>query len=114
MALIIKGKNKGKFVKLHQWCNDWFSVELEGKPIIVSPTMLQFSIQETYDITHSGDNGFLLNKYELGSDARFHKKRLSTSGMNEFDNRWALNSMVTLSEEFIHSDRKSTRLNSSH
>ena len=46
MAWILKGKNKGKEVTLHQWCNNWFSVYAkDGKTLIVSPTNIRLNVE---------------------------------------------------------------------
>ena len=74
MARIIKGKNKGKKCRVHQHCNDWFSVQLEdGSPLIVSPTVLQFNLEEVKEIESNKNNGFLFNMFQLTEDLRFKK-----------------------------------------
>lgn len=61
MARILRGKDKGKEVKLHQWCNDWFTTE-DGK--IYSPGAIQLSAKEV-DIFLKSDSGIMLNLYVL-------------------------------------------------
>ena len=43
MAKVLRGKNKGQEVEIHQFCNDWVMLE-NGK--IVSPTSLEYSVKE--------------------------------------------------------------------
>ena len=76
MATILKGKYKGKECKLHQWCNDWFSVKCEGKPLILSPTNLQLTGSEMYDVINCKSNGILFNLFEPTPDLKFKKKKL--------------------------------------
>lgn len=73
MATIIKGKNKGKEVKVCQFCNDWFSVDLEGMPLIVSPTMLQLT-KEEMKIFHKADRGHMDMLFTLLIDGTFKRR----------------------------------------
>ena len=74
MALIIKGKNKGKEVKLHQWCNDWFSVELEDRALIVSPTMLELTPLEMLKVVRDEGKGIMFQLF-LPEGLRFKRRR---------------------------------------
>lgn len=62
MALILKGKDKGKEVKLHQWCNDWFTVEDSNR--IYSPTSIRLNSEEIREFLLS-ESGIMLSLYEL-------------------------------------------------
>lgn len=62
MARILMGKNKGKEVKLHQWCNDWFTVEGINK--FYSPTSIRLDANEIREFLLS-DSGNMLSWYEL-------------------------------------------------
>lgn len=72
MAVILKGKNKGKKVTLHQWCNDWFTVEGKGvNPAMpLSPTNLKFTDKEMEEVIHHNNNGimFALFHFEVSLD----------------------------------------------
>lgn len=75
MAKIRRGKHKGETVKLHQWCNNWFSVELKDKiRLIVSPTNLIFTGEEMADVLLTKNNGLLLGLFEP-LDNTFKKRR---------------------------------------
>ena len=62
MALILRGKDKGKIVKLHQWCNDWFTIEDSNK--VYSPTSIRLDANEIKEFLLS-DSGHMLSWYEL-------------------------------------------------
>jgi hypothetical protein len=51
MAVYKGGKNKGQFVEISQWANDWVSL-MTGK--IVSPESLIYTTQELRSIIDSG------------------------------------------------------------
>ena len=66
MAKLLRGKDKGKTVKIHQWCNNWFSIEYENKAKIVSPIALEFTMQEICEIEKYKDkSGFLFEAFIL-------------------------------------------------
>lgn len=47
MATIRRGKRKGETVRVHQWENDWFSVDYaDGRPGIITPTSLELTDDE--------------------------------------------------------------------
>lgn len=62
MALILKGKDKGKEVELHQWCNDWFTVKNSNK--VYSPSSIRLNADEI-DTFLKSDSGRMLSWYEL-------------------------------------------------
>ena len=76
MATMLKGKFKGKEVKILQWCNDWFSIEVDGFTKIVTPTSLQLTPKEMTDVLEYDNNGFLLSAFEPTKDGRFKRKRI--------------------------------------
>lgn len=76
MATILKGKFKGKEAKIQQWCNDWFSVVVEGQPKVVSPTLLQFTPEEFKKILAHKNNGMLLAWFEPTKELRFKRKKI--------------------------------------
>ncbi len=55
---------KKQFVKISQWCNDWFSIEVKGIPKIVSPSSLMFEYATFQEILKHNNNGFLLKMFE--------------------------------------------------
>ena len=61
MATILKGKRKGQKVKLHQWCNDWFSTD-DGA--ILSPTNLELTDQEYFLVMSQKNNGIMFDLFE--------------------------------------------------
>jgi hypothetical protein len=65
MALLIRGKNKGREVTIHQWCNDWFSISMDNKASIVSPLSLQLTINEIEEVLSCTSNGLLFNLFKL-------------------------------------------------
>lgn len=75
MAIIIKGKRKGKYVKLEQWCNDWFTVAVDDETIVVSPSMLQLTLEEATTIVNHKNNGILFNLFTLTDNLRFERKK---------------------------------------
>jgi hypothetical protein len=65
MAVVLKGKHKGKSVNIHQWCNDWFMVDVaDDQPAILSPTQLRLTEEEAKKIT-PGNSGMLLKLFQL-------------------------------------------------
>lgn len=70
MATILKGKNKGQEVAIHQWCNDWFMV---GDGQIVSPTNLQLNLDEMKRVLEHHNNGMLFGWFELQLNGRFKR-----------------------------------------
>ena len=71
MAILLKGKNKGKEVIIHQWSNDWFSIEVEGKSKIVSPLALQLNLEEMNRVL---DKYTLFSYFILHSNGTFSKQ----------------------------------------
>lgn len=62
IALIIKGKNKGKKVNISQWCNDWF---LTMSSEILSPSALAFKTSDAQTIITHQNNGMLLKLFNF-------------------------------------------------
>lgn len=80
MATILKGKLKGKKATINQWCNDWFSVTVDGVPKIVSPTALQLTNDEMLRVFKHKNNGMLLQLFEPTEDFRFKRKSKGRNG----------------------------------
>ena len=57
MATVLKGRDKGKTVRIEQWANDW--IMADGK--IYRPTMLELSDKE-YNLIHDNPCG-IFNEY---------------------------------------------------
>ena len=71
-AIIKVGRNKGKEVVIHQWCNDWFILE-DGK--IYSPTSIQLNADEI-EVFLKSESGIMLDFYSLQiPDGTFKKIR---------------------------------------
>ncbi len=62
MALILRGKDKGKEVILHQWCNDWFTIEGSNK--VYSPSSLRLNADEI-DAVLKSETGIMFGLYKL-------------------------------------------------
>jgi hypothetical protein len=71
MAIVIKGKFKDREVKVCQWQNDWFSVEIDGEPQILSPTQLRITKEERSKITIQ-NSGVMHALFEIRPIAENH------------------------------------------
>lgn len=72
MAIILRGKNKGKQVKIMQFCNDW--VTADGK--VYSILALEFTVEEMYEIVNNNNTGFMFNRFEIiPFENRFRRKK---------------------------------------
>ena len=77
MATILRGKDKGKKVKIIQWCNDWISTEIRGVPQIFGVTALEFSGKEMLEILNHKKNGDLFNYFEvIPNKNRFRRRKI--------------------------------------
>ena len=74
MALVLKGKDKGKHVKIMQWCNDWVSIK--DKPKIYRITALKFTEKEFKEILTTEHLGMMLNCFKPDFKTRTFKRRL--------------------------------------
>jgi len=76
MAIILRGKEKGKHVKVSQWCNDWVTVNGASKRVF-SITALEFTDKEMFDIL-AGDNGIMEKEFEKVSHKNiFRRKKIA-------------------------------------
>jgi hypothetical protein len=75
MATVIRGKEKGKIIKMHQFCNDWVS-DMDGN--IYSITNLTFTNEEI-ELLLQSDTGILFQEFKLLKNKRFVKN---------YDNNW--------------------------
>lgn len=72
MATVLRGKNKGKKVAIHQFCNDW--VMADGK--IYGITALQFTTEEMYEIVNNSNTGVMFERFEvIPFQNRFRRKK---------------------------------------
>ena len=76
MAEIIRGKMKGRTCKVRQWCNDWFQIDVDGMPKIVSPTMLRLTGKERNEVLNHKNNGNMMEDFTLLIDGTFKRKRV--------------------------------------
>lgn len=84
MATIKRGKLKGKEAKISQFCNDWFSVDVEGVPKIVTPTSLILTASEVEMVRTTFNVGMLWTLFTLGDDGVFKRRpRLFPKGRLE-------------------------------
>ena len=74
MAVILRGKNKGKKITLHQFSNDWV---LDTDGVVHCITSLSFTNEEITQFKYSSclATGILWNEFELKNN-RFYKKKL--------------------------------------
>lgn len=70
MALILRGKDKGKNIEIKQWCNDWFMLS-NGK--IVTPSTIQLTVEEIEKVLSHKNNGILFSLYTLSIDGKFRR-----------------------------------------
>jgi hypothetical protein len=75
LAIILRGKNKGKKVKLCQYCNDWVTAELPNKSVkVFKITALEYTDKEIYEITLA-DTGYMFDFFEVCGN-RIKRKRI--------------------------------------
>lgn len=73
MATILRGKRKGEQARIHQWANDWFSVDhADGTPGIVNPTSLQLDAVES--ARWRDEPGGMERWFEITDAGRFRRK----------------------------------------
>jgi hypothetical protein len=75
MALILRGKNKGHFITISQFCNDWFSL-INGD--IVSPLSIKLNAQEQAEVKNAerlGRTGMMFQWFELLGDGKFRRRK---------------------------------------
>jgi len=73
MALVLRGKNKGKHVKITQWCNDWISIR--DYPKVYSITALKFTPNEFKRILTTKNLGMMLGWFKPDFETRTFKRR---------------------------------------
>ena len=62
MAIILRGNDQGKQIKLAQYCNDWCT-STEGK--VYTITNLHFTIEEALEIAMCENSGFMFSRFRL-------------------------------------------------
>ena len=78
MAVVTRGKLKGRTVKIVQFCNDWFSIETNGCTKIISPLSLCLNNEEFSRVIKArdvGDVGNMFQQFLLRADGTFIRKR---------------------------------------
>lgn len=70
MAIITRGRFKGKVVTLGQFANDWFTFEELGRHVI-SPLSVRLSPYECDIVRKCTSKGMLLELFELRPDGTF-------------------------------------------
>jgi hypothetical protein len=71
MAFVLKGRDAGLDLPIHQYCNDWFSLE-DGT--IVSPLKLQLTPEECVEVLAArdeGQTGTMFEEFELQENGTF-------------------------------------------
>lgn len=76
-ALVVKGhkKYKGKEFEVAQWCNDWFSLNVEKDTKIVRPTLLAFTEEGIKEIVEGGDSGVLFALFRITKAPEWARKK---------------------------------------
>lgn len=73
--ILTRGRNKDREAVLHQAANDWLSVDLDGKALILNPTSARFTDDELVWLdAHAGD--VFWNEYAVtlsGSPSHPHR-----------------------------------------
>lgn len=68
-ALVIRGRLKGKEVKISQWCNDWFTLdtgEWQIDRIPMSPSSLAFTVGDSLTLQKSKkQSGILFQLFSI-------------------------------------------------
>lgn len=74
----LKRKSDTIEVTLHQWCNDWFTVDSPQKQgMVVNPTRLTLTEDERDRVRESiarGETGHMAMLYELHDDGTFTER----------------------------------------
>lgn len=71
MATILRGRHKDVVVSIHQFANDWFTVDNEDEGImgvVVSPTNLRLDAAEMERVVQAevdGQTGAMFREYDL-------------------------------------------------
>lgn len=74
MAIILRGKNKGKKVKIHQWCNNWITAELPDKSVkVFKITALEYTDAELFKIAMV-ETGYMFEVFEVHGN-RIRRRR---------------------------------------
>lgn len=80
MATVLRGKRKGQEGVIHQFCNDWFSIDfLDEKGVIIRPTSLQLTAEEIDMVRYAdsrGRTGVMLREFDLSDNGRFTRRRI--------------------------------------
>lgn len=81
---IIRGKHRGKKATLHQYANDWMTVDIEGgRSSVVKPTDVKLTTEEErarFDQAALAENGTLAHagsffrEWKLCEDGTFRRK----------------------------------------
>jgi hypothetical protein len=75
MAKILRGKNKGQIIEMHQFCNDWITGS-DGK--VYNPTSLEFTDEEKKRIIaafYNGSCGIMFGLYHFKGNRLVRRKR---------------------------------------
>ncbi len=65
----MKAYYRNKLVDVIQWCNDWFSIELDWEEKVVTPSSLIFDKAGMIQIIEHKNNGTLLHEFEQKAKA---------------------------------------------
>jgi len=71
MAIILRGKKKGKEVQIHQYANNW-ATDLDNN--VYNITSLLFTEEELLQMKLSKFTGHMFDEFEIKNN-RFYKKK---------------------------------------
>lgn len=79
MAEILRGKHKGRTGVIHQFCNDWFTIDIEGgeSGVVMNPTSLSLDPDEVARVMDKRDadgTGFMFKEYTLNESTGLFKR----------------------------------------
>lgn len=78
MAMILKGKHKGKKVTVYQYCNNWVTVK-EIPTEVFTISSLEFDIQEFNKIIKDGkegNTGIMFYEFEVDPNKTFGFRKI--------------------------------------
>lgn len=82
MAEITRGKHSGKQATIHQFANDWMSVDIVDGPqgVIVAPTSVRLDTAEANEVREHVGTGQFWALWQLNDDGTFVRASEVTRG----------------------------------
>jgi hypothetical protein len=76
MAMILSGIYRGHKCEIHQFCNDWFSVDVDnGSSVILSPLQIKLNMSEIGRVMREPNVGMMFVKFDLHRRTGIFKKK---------------------------------------